>query len=310
MYTGIFLFYPLFHWNFCGTMAQTFKEGVCSMAKKKRTLPPFAAMTVGTLLVSLGVYFFKFPNNFSFGGVTGLAVVVAPYLPISASDFTFIANVLLLLLGFVFLGRSFGVKTIYTSLLMSISLTLLERIFPLSAPLTSEPVLELGFAIALPAVGAALLFSVGASGGGTDVIAMILKKYTSIDIGQALFFSDLLFVLMGGLLFGVETFLFSFAGLLIKSLLIDNVIASMNQVKWLQVICSHPEEICRFITEDLKRSATLSSGTGAFTGEERSILFTAMTPREARRLQQFIADADPSAFVMISTTHEIMGRGF
>ena len=127
---------------------------------------------------------------------------------------------------------------------------------------------------------------------------------------SALFFSDLLFVLMGGLLFGVETFLFSFAGLLIKSLLIDNVIASMNQVKWLQVICSHPEEICRFITEDLKRSATLSSGTGAFTGEERSILFTAMTPREARRLQQFIADADPSAFVMISTTHEIMGRGF
>ena len=86
------------------------------MAKKKRTLPPFAAMTVGTLLVSLGVYFFKFPNNFSFGGVTGLAVVVAPYLPISASDFTFIANVLLLLLGFVFLGRGFGVKTIYTSL--------------------------------------------------------------------------------------------------------------------------------------------------------------------------------------------------
>ena len=310
MYTGIFLFCPLSNRNFCGTMAQTFKEGVCFMAKKKGPFPPFAAMTIGTLLVSLGVYFFKFPNNFSFGGVTGLAVVAAPYLPISASDFTFIANMLLLLLGFVFLGRGFGVKTIYTSLLMSVSLTLLERIFPLSAPLTQEPLLELGFAIALPAVGAAFLFSVGASGGGTDVIAMILKKYTSIGIGQALFFSDLLFVLMGGLLFGVETFLFSFAGLLIKSLLIDNVIASMNQVKWLQVICSHPEEICRFITEDLKRSATLSSGTGAFTGEERSILFTAMTPREARRLRQFIADADPSAFVMISTTHEIMGRGF
>ena len=280
------------------------------MAKKKTVVPPFLTMTAGTLLVALGVYFFKFPNHFSFGGVTGLAVVAAPYLPISASDFTFIANMLLLLLGFLFLGRSFGLKTIYTSLLMSVSLSLLERLFPLSSSLTSEPVLELGFAIALPAVGAALLFSVGASGGGTDVIAMILKKYTSIDIGQALLASDLLFVILGGLLFGVETFLFSFAGLLIKSLVIDNVIASMNQIKWFQVICAQPDKICHFITHDLKRSATIASATGAFTGEQRSILFTAMTPYEARRLRQFIADAEPSAFVMISTSHEIMGRGF
>ena len=257
----------------------------------------FLLLTGSTLLMAVGTYFFKFTNNFTFGGITGLAVLIAKTGVMSAGDFNLIASMILLLIGMIILGRKFAATTAYCSILLSVTLSLLERICPMTQPLTDQPMLELCFAIALPALGSAVLFNIGSSSGGTDIIAMILKKYTSIDIGQALFFSDLLFVLMGGLLFGVETFLFSFAGLLIKALLIDNVIASMNQVKWLQVICSHPEEICRFITEDLKRSATLSSGTGAFTGEERSILFTAMTPREARRLQQFIADADPSAFV-------------
>lgn len=280
------------------------------MRKQKTPFSEFLQLTAGALLVALGVYFFKFPNHFSFGGVTGMAVIVAPYLPVSAADFSFLANLLLLAVGFTFLGKGFGVKTAYASLLNSLLLSALDRLCPLSSPLTDQPILELAFAIALPALGAALLFDIGASGGGTDVIAMILKRYSGIHIGKALFCSDLIFVLLGALVFGVETLLFSFAGLIIKALVIDNLIASMNQVKCLNVVCSRPESLCRFITEQLHRSATVTQGRGAFTGDDRWILFTAMTPKESLRLRRFLRETDPSSFVMGSTASEIMGQGF
>lgn len=280
------------------------------MRKKKTPFFELLQLTAGAVLVALGVYFFKFPNHFSFGGVTGMAVIAAPYLPVSPADFSFLANLLLLGVGFAFLGKGFGLKTAYASLLNSALLSALDRLCPLSSPLTDQPILELAFAIALPALGAALLFDIGASGGGTDVIAMILKKYSGIHIGKALFFSDLVFVLLGALVFGIETLLFSLAGLIIKALVIDNLIASMHQVKCLNVVCSQPDSLCRFITEQLHRSATVAQGRGAFTGDDRWILFTAMTPKESLQLRRFLRETDPSSFVMASTASEIMGRGF
>lgn len=147
-------------------------------------------------------------------------------------------------------------------------------------------------------------------GGGTDVIALILKKYSGASVGKALFCSDLLFVLLGAFLFGVEALLFSFAGLIVKSLAVDRLIASMHQVRCLNVVCSQPEPLCQFITNQLRRSATMTEGKGAFTGDARWILFAAMTPGEALRLRRFIRQTDPSSFVMVSPASEIMGRGF
>jgi len=278
---------------------------------KKITKPiEILLLTFATVLIALGVYFFKFPNHFSFGGVTGMAVIASKFLPITASDFTFAANMVLLVVGFIFLGKSFGAKTVYTSLLLSVLLSLFQRIFPMSAPLTNQPVLELGFAIALPAVGAAILFFLNASGGGTDVIAMILKKYSNFNIGQALFYTDLVFVLLSGFVFGIETLLFSFAGLMIKALLIDNVIASLNQVKYCNVVCSEKEKICDYITHELKRSATSCDGTGAYTHDPKTIVFTALTSAEAAKLRRYIKEIEPKAFIMMSNSSEIFGRGF
>ena len=132
------------------------------MRKQKTPFSEFLQLTAGALLVALGVYFFKFPNHFSFGGVTGMAVIVAPYLPVSAADFSFLANLLLLAVGFTFLGKGFGLKTAYASLLNSLLLSALDRLCPLSSPLTDQPILELAFAIALPALGAALFGAVAA----------------------------------------------------------------------------------------------------------------------------------------------------
>lgn len=276
----------------------------------KSKLKNFSLLTISTLIMAVGIYFFKFANNFTFGGITGIAVLVAKFLPISASDFSFVVNILLLIIGWIVLGKSFAAKTAYSTILLSVSLSLLERIYPMSHPLTNEPLLELIFAILLPALGSAILFNIGASSGGTDVIAMILKKYTSVDIGKGLMISDLIFTLAGFLVFNVKTGLYSLFGLIMRSALIDNFIESFNRSKYFHVVTSNATCICDFIQNDLQRGATIVNATGAFTGDDKYIILTVLSPSQAVKLRNFIKEHDPKAFLLISNTSEIIGKGF
>lgn len=276
----------------------------------KSKLKNFSLLTISTLIMAVGIYFFKFANNFTFGGITGIAVLVAKFLPLSASDFSFVANILLLIIGWIILGKSFAAKTAYSTILLSVSLSLLERIYPMSHPLTNEPLLELIFAILLPALGSAILFNIGASSGGTDVIAMILKKYTSVDIGKGLMISDLIFTLAGFLVFNVKTGLYSLLGLIMRSALIDNFIESFNRSKYFHVVTSNATCICDFIQNDLQRGATIVNATGAFTGDDKYIILTVLSPSQAVKLRNFIKEHDPKAFLLISNTSEIIGKGF
>ena len=276
----------------------------------KSKLKNFSLLTISTLIMAVGIYFFKFANNFTFGGITGIAVLVAKFLPISASDFSFVVNILLLIIGWIVLGKSFAAKTAYSTILLSVSLSLLERIYPMSHPLTNEPLLELIFAILLPALGSAILFNIGASSGGTDVIAMILKKYTSIDIGKGLMISDLIFTLAGFLVFNVKTGLYSLFGLIMRSALIDNFIESFNRSKYFHVVTSNATCICDFIQNDLQRGATIVNATGAFTGDDKYIILTVLSPSQAVKLRNFIKEHDPKAFLLVSNTSEIIGKGF
>lgn len=276
----------------------------------KSKLKNFSLLTISTLIMAVGIYFFKFTNNFTFGGITGIAVLVAKFLPISASDFSFVVNILLLIIGWIVLGKSFAEKTAYSTILLSVSLSLLERIYPMSHPLTNEPLLELIFAILLPALGSAILFNIGASSGGTDVIAMILKKYTSVDIGKGLMISDLIFTLTGFLVFNVKTGLYSLFGLIMRSALIDNFIESFNRSKYFHVVTSNATCICDFIQNDLQRGATIVNATGAFTGDDKYIILTVLSPSQAVKLRNFIKEHDPKAFLLVSNTSEIIGKGF
>lgn len=282
------------------------KEGSIMKSKLKN----FSLLTISTLIMAVGIYFFKFTNNFTFGGITGIAVLVAKFLPISASDFSFVVNILLLIIGWIVLGKSFAEKTAYSTILLSVSLSLLERIYPMSHPLTNEPLLELIFAILLPALGSAILFNIGASSGGTDVIAMILKKYTSVDIGKGLMISDLIFTLAGFLVFNVKTGLYSLFGLIMRSALIDNFIESFNRSKYFHVVTSNATCICDFIQNDLQRGATIVNATGVFTGDDKYIILTVLSPSQAVKLRNFIKEHDPKAFLLVSNTSEIIGKGF
>lgn len=276
----------------------------------KSKLKNFSLLTISTLIMAVGIYFFKFANNFTFGGITGIAVLVTKFLPISSSDFSFVVNILLLIIGWIVLGKSFAEKTAYSTILLSVSLSLLERIYPMSHPLTNEPLLELIFAILLPALGSAILFNIGASSGGTDVIAMILKKYTNVDIGKGLMISDLIFTLAGFLVFNVKTGLYSLLGLIMRSALIDNFIESFNRSKYFHVVTSNATCICYFIQNDLQRGATIVNATGAFTGDDKYIILTVLSPSQAVKLRNFIKEHDPKAFLLISNTSEIIGKGF
>ena len=270
----------------------------------------FLMLTFSTLLMAVGTYFFKFTNNFTFGGITGLAVLVAKTGFMSAGDFNLIMSMILLLIGLVILGKKFAAKTAYCSILLSVALSMVERICPLSHPLTDEPMLELCFAIALPALGSAILFNIGSSSGGTDIIAMILKKYSSFDIGRALLVSDALITAFAFFVFDIETGLYSLLGLAIRSFMIDNFIESFNLSKYFNVVCDHPEPICDFIVHTLGRSASYFEAKGAYSGKDKYIILTALNRVQAVRLRNFIKEEEPGAFILISNTSEIIGKGF
>lgn len=270
----------------------------------------FSLLTGSTLIMAVGTYFFKFTNNFTFGGITGLAVLVADKTNISASDFSFIVNMLLLALGFVVLGRKFAAKTAYCSILLSVALSFLSRVCPMEHPLTDQTMLELCFAIALPALGSAILFNIGSSSGGTDIIAMIIKRFASVDIGVALMITDALVAVSSFFVYGAETGLFSVAGLLAKTLVIDGVIENFNLCKFFTIISENPEPIVKFIHEDLNRSATVYRAEGTYLHKDKTVILAVTKRRQAVLLRNFVKVTEPGAFLMITNSSEIIGKGF
>ena len=276
-----------------------------------KILKQYGMITLSIFIMAVGVYFFKFPNNFCFGGVTGAATVIARVTSVSAGTFTMITNLALLVIGWLAVDRVFAVRTAYASTLLSLLLVLFERAYPMEIPLSDEPILELLFAIVLPAISTALLFYIGASSGGTDILAIMLKKYAHMrDTGLALFFCDLVMIIAACFVFDIETALYSFVGLTVKSLVIDKIIQNMTLCKSITIICSDAEPICQFIMEALKKGATILEGKGAYTHSQKYVVLTTLTRRQADQLRGFIHRQQLDAFVSISSTNEVFGKGF
>lgn len=278
-----------------------------------RTLKDLAWMSLGAFFVAVGVYFFKFPNHFSMGGVSGLSILLGQLIPasiITPGLLNTVINILYLILGFLFLDKEFGFRTVYSSLFYSVAVQLLERFCPLSSPLTGQKMLELFFAVIFPAMGAAILFNLGSSTGGTDIMAMILKKYSGLDVGRALLVSDILIAAAALFIFDIETGLFSLLGLALKSVMVDTVIESLNRKKSFTVVTHDPKPVCHFINENLHRGATVWKGQGAYTGQDQFIILTALSRQQAVQLRNYLKRTDPHAFMLITNSSEIFGKGF
>jgi len=282
-------------------------------ARDVSTFERYLLFSFGIFITAIGTYFFKFPNNFSTGGVSGLSLILGRLIPsevFTPSVLMFIINTALLGVGFVFIGKEFAFSTVYCSMLLSVLMTILEKLFPIAAPLTTQPFLELCFAVLLPAFGSAILFHLGGSSGGTDIIAMILRKYTSMNIGSALMVADSLITFAALVFFGVEAGLYSILGLLMKSTLVDYVGDSFRTKKCFQIITDHPQPIIDFIVNTLNRSATLEDVHGAYSNSQKTMIVTVMSRSQAMALRRHVHLIDPHAFMIITASTEIVGKGF
>lgn len=271
----------------------------------------FLLINLGLFFVAAGIHFFKVPNHFATGGVSGLAIIADYFFEnLSVGVLMLLINIAFLLLGLVLLGLEFTSKTIYSSLVLSGMVWVLGVIFPLTSPLTPDTLLELVFSIGLPAVGSAIVFNMNASTGGTDIIAKILNKYTSMDIGKALMGSDFLITLLAGVVFGVRIGMYSVLGLVLKGFIIDNVIEGFNLRKQVVIVSTNPEPIKEYIIKNIHRGATIHIAHGAYTNDEKHVITSVMGRKQALDLRNFIRQADKNAFITITNTSEIIGKGF
>ena len=288
------------------------------MKKIVPNLKTFGYINLGILLLTVGIYFFKTPNNFATGGVSGLSIILANLIGVfTQAEYMLIINVALLILGVIILGKECGILTIYCSMLFSISTWILEKVVPLNKPLTNYPMLELVYAVLLTGVGAAIVFKCNASSGGTDIVALILKKYTNMNVATALLCTDFFiaastFIRFSeeGILFDPQTGLFSVLGLFAKVFVVDDVIDSINLCKAFTIITTEPEKINKYITEEIKHGATVYPAKGAYTGDDRTVIVTVCKRSEAIKLRRRVLAIDPGAFIIITKTSEIMGKGF
>ena len=291
---------------------------------KKRGIDTFKKLlqiNVGILMIAAGIYFFKAPNGFATGGVSGIAIVLAKLpmsikLGITQAIYMLVINVLLLILGVIILGKKCGFLTIYCSLMLSLENLIFETFIPIEAisgasTLTGHPLLELIYAVLLTGIGSAILFRNKASSGGTDIVALILKKRSNLNVSQALLATDFLIALSTFFVYdNVSVGLYAMLGLFAKIFIIDDILDSMNLCKAFTIITTKPEEISAFILNDMKHGATMYKGKGLYTHEDREIIMTVCKRSEAIRLRRKVKAMDPDAFIIITKTSEIFGKGF
>ncbi len=276
-----------------------------------KRIKDFLLINLGLFFVAAGIHFFKTPNHFATGGVSGLAIIADSLIPnLSVGPLMLLINIAFLLLGLVLIGLDFTGKTAYSSLVLSAMVWGLDILFPIQAPLTPDTFMELMFAIGLPAVGSAIVFNKNASTGGTDIIAKILNKYTNMDIGKALMGSDLIITILAGVVFGIRVGMYSVLGLVMKGFIIDNVIEGFNMRKQLVIVSDNPEPIKEYIIKNIKRGATIHTAVGAFTDVEKHVITSVMSRRQALELRNFIRQVDKNAFITITNSSEIIGKGF
>ena len=269
-------------------------------------------LNIGVLMLAVGIYFFQAPNGFAPGGISGVSIVLARLLgqAIPQSVLLTAMNVLILIIGVIILGKECGFLTFYCAILYSVESMLLEYFIPLAGPLTDQPLLELIYSVSLTGIGGAIVFKCNASSGGTDIVALILRKYTNLNTGTALLLADLAVAISSIFIYDIKTGLFSLLGLFAKVFLIDDILDSLSMCKAFTIITTKSEEIREYIMTEMKHGATMHKAEGAYSREEKQVIITVCRHTEALKLRRKVKQIDPESFIIITKTSEIMGKGF
>lgn len=284
------------------------KTGGVILMKCKETAKEILIITFGMMIASAAVYFFLIPGKLVIGSIAGLALVISQLVPLPISVITLILNVILLVLGYSMAGKEFGVKTVYTSMLLSVYLFLFEKIIPLQGSIMGDPWLDLLCFVLLIGLSQAILFSRNASSGGLDIIAKLLNKYFHMDLGKAVTMSGVVTSLTAVFVYDLKTVILGLLGTYINGLVLDHFIVGFNARKRVCIISDKYEEIQQFIVQTLERGVTLYPIYGGYQNEKRIELETILTRDEFVTLLEYLKNIDMHAFVTAGNVSEIYGN--
>lgn len=276
-----------------------------------KTIKDYLLVTLGTLILTVGLSVFLIPADLAVGGITGFAMIINKLIPsLPIGGIMLVSNIILFILGFLLIGRAFGAKTIYASISLSGFIWAFEKIVPMNGPLVEDTFLNLFFGIFIGGIGMAIVFNQNASTGGTDIIAKVINRFFKTDIGKSLLIADLFVVVLALNIYGIEPGLYAMFGVILNGVLIDNFIEGMNNRINVRIISNKSDEIRNFIIHELDRSATIFTAEGAYSSSEVKIISTVLNRRQFIRIKSFIKSVDDSAFMTVANVKEVFGEGF
>lgn len=271
----------------------------------KRALKDYTIITLGAVFTAASIYFFMLPSHIAVGSGSALAMILSNFIPLPVSVISLILNVFLLIAGFLLVGREFGAKTVYTSILLPLVIGVFEYFFPNFQSLTQDPLLDMVSYILLVGIGVAILFSHNASSGGLDIVAKIMNKYLKIELGKAMSIAGIAVALSSIVCYDTKTVVLSVLGTYFGGMVVDRFIFGLNIKRRVCVISPKLDEIVDFVLHDLHSGATLNEIIGAYDGTVRKEVIAIVDKQEYRRLMDFVRKVDPKAFVTVYSVNEI-----
>ena len=262
-------------------------------------------LTVAVAIIAAAVYFFLVPSHTSVSSISGLGIVLSNFVPLQLSAITMILNVVLLIIGFFTCGREFGVKTVYTSVMLPLFLGLFEIIFPNFGSMTDSQELDVLCYILVVSVGLSILFNRNASSGGLDIVAKIMNKYLHMELGKAMSLSGMCVALSAALVYDKKTVVLSILGTYFNGIVLDHFIFDHNIKRRVCIITKKEEELRQFIVRDLHSGATIYEAIGAYNMEKRNEIITIVDKGEYQKLMKYINQEDPEAFITVYTVSDM-----
>lgn len=271
----------------------------------------FLKINFGLILLTCGLYFFLLPSRLVVGGVSGFSVILNHYFPqFPVGAIMLVCNIVLFILAFIFLGKEFGGYTIYASLMLSGMITLMEKLVPMTEPIVDDLLINLLYGIVIAGIGMGVIFYQNASTGGTDIIAKIINKFTGIDIGKSLIVADFFILAGAAITFGLQLGMYALLGIVINSVVIDNLIAGFDKNLNIVINSKFYKEINEYIIEEIDRGTTLYYAEGGFSGEEKILISSVVSKSEYIKIKKFATDLDPEVFMTLNFVSEVHGYGF
>lgn len=272
---------------------------------KRETAKEIVILTVAVAIIAAAVFFFLIPSHAAVSSISGLAIVLSNFVPMTVSEITFILNVVLLIVGFLLCGKEFGIKTVYTSIMLPAFMKLFELIWPDNQSMTGDATLDVVAYVFVVSVGLSILFNRNASSGGLDIVAKIMNKFLHIEIGRAMSLAGMCVALSSAFVYDKKTVVLSVLGTYINGLILDYFIFGQTEKKRVCIITKHEEQVRQFILHDLHSGATVYEAYGAYNLEKRREIITIVDKNEYQRLMKYMAETDPDAFMTVYTVKEI-----